>query len=60
MEENALIPGLMKQSQKIFVDCGCLLISGCPDHEIITQKLDYLQYCLASSLTYFWYFYNLN
>ena len=36
-----------------FVVGGLLFVPGCPDHEIITQKLYYLQYCLTNSLRVF-------
>ena len=35
------------------VDRGQLFVPGFPDHELITQKLYFLQFCLDNSLSIF-------
>ena len=46
-----LLPDLTVVGGHLPVVGGCLFVPDCPDHEIITQKLYYLNHCLDNHLS---------
>ena len=46
-----IFPEFLSLWKSYFVVGDCFFVPSCPDHEIITQKLYYLSYCLANHLS---------